>query len=404
MLDWRSAVVIFLTLRPMAWIRHIPPSRAGGRLAGVYKQIRADVPRVPNLMQVFSLRPETMENIYRSWLSSMWSGSVTRQTKELLALVVSRSARCDYCSDSNLVFLQASGMDGDKAFEVEQHLAETGGLPEKLLVALRFAVQLTADPRAIADEDREALRKAWPVAEERVEAVAVMAGFNCITRIANGLGVALEIPTSFRRFDAGRRGAISLLSRLTALSVDLAEKSIPARLPDDNLRALDFLFLSQLGFPAIPRGFRAFRYCPELFDGQLRLMEKAVAVVPRDRWMRIGLVVGRLTGCDYFGNNCAAWLEQRGVEPTEVVAASEGAPSSVADGEKYCLRFARDLTLHSHTIDEARIRELRGVGFSDGAILDLTFVAAVFNGMARLAVALEHEGGEAAAAAAGNGA
>mgnify|MGYP002392560533 CR=1 FL=1 len=43
----------------MAYIRHIPPSEACGRLAHVYREIRAEVPRVPNLIQVFSLRPET---------------------------------------------------------------------------------------------------------------------------------------------------------------------------------------------------------------------------------------------------------------------------------------------------------------------------------------------------------
>ena len=73
----------------VAFIRHIPPSEARGRLAHVYREIRSDVPRVPNLMQVFSLRPETMTGIYRSWLSSMWIVRVPRRSKELLAVAVS---------------------------------------------------------------------------------------------------------------------------------------------------------------------------------------------------------------------------------------------------------------------------------------------------------------------------
>jgi alkylhydroperoxidase family enzyme len=52
------------------------------------------------------------------------------------------------------------------------------------------------------------------------------------------------------------------------------------------------------------------------------------------------------------------------------------------------VRFARDLTLHSHTITEARILELRRCGLSDGAILDLAFVTSVFNGIVRLVLAL----------------
>lgn len=375
----------------MAWIRHIPPARAGGRLAGVYREIRSEVARVPNLMQVFSLRPETMEGLYRSWLSSMWNGSVDRQTRELMAIAVARSARCDYCVDSHLVFLQACGMDREQAFAIESDSAAIEDLPEAVRVAMELASRLTSDPRKMNDEDLQRLREYWPVLEERVELISVAAGFNCITRVANALGVDQEIPLSVRRFEAGRRGAISLLSRLTAVSMDMGSKPVPARPPEENLRALNFLFLSQLGFASLPPGFTVLQHCPEMFDGQLRLMEKAVAVMPRDRWMRLGLVIGKLTGCDYFSENCAAWLEQRGVDTADVVAAAEGAQSSLADAEKCCLRFARDLTLHSHTMDESRVRGLRGAGFSDGAILDLAFVSGVFNGMVRHVAALAVE-------------
>ncbi len=375
----------------MAWIRQIPPARAGGRLAGVYREIRSEVPRVPNLMQVFSLRPETMEGLYRSWLSSMWNGSVDRQTRELMAMAVARSARCDYCVDSHLVFLQACGMDRDQAFAIERDSAATEDLPEPVRVAMELASRLTSDPRNLCDEDLQALRRCWPVLEQRVELISVAAGFNCITRVANALGVDQEIPLSVRRFEAGRRGAISLLSRLTAVSVDMDYKPVPARPPEENLRALDFLFFSQLGFASLPPGFTVLQHCPEMFDGQLRLMEKAVAVIPRDRWMRLGLVIGKLTGCDYFSENCAAWLEQRGVDTADVVASAEGAQSSLADTEKCCLRFARDLTLHSHTMDESRVRGLRAAGLSDGAILDLAFVSGVFNGMVRHVAALAIE-------------
>ena len=112
--------------------------------------------------------------------------------------------------------------------------------------------------------------------------------------------------------------------------------------------------------------------------------KKAVAVVPRDLWMRLGLVVSRLVGCPYFADNCAQWLAQGGVESDAVVTASEGAATSLPEVERACLRFVRDLTLHSHTIGEERIKELRMVGLSDGAILDVAFVGGLFNGVARL--------------------
>jgi uncharacterized peroxidase-related enzyme len=372
----------------MAYIRHIPPSQAWGRLAHVYREIRTEVPRVPNLMQVFSLRPETMEGIYRNWLANMWNGRLPRQMKEMMAVVVSKAANCDYCTDTHMVFLQATGMDRAKAFEIETKLGEASTLLASERSAVALAARLTISPREVTEEELQEFAAAWPDREELVELVSVIASFNMITRIANALGVSLEIPTAIRRFESGRRGAISLLSRLTAVSLNLSERPLQARTPEENRAALQALFDAQLGFPSVPPGFGLLENCPEIFDGQLRTMERAVAVVPRDRWMRVGLVVARLTGCEYFATHCAAWLERRGIEPADVIAAGEGAGAGPPDAEDACIRFARDLTLHSHTISEDRIDELRNFGLSDGAILDLTYVAGVLNGMTRIVSAL----------------
>jgi len=82
--------------------------------------------------------------------------------------------------------------------------------------------------------------------------------------------------------------------------------------------------------------------------------------------------------------NCGRWLSQRGIDATTVIAASEGVSSMLPEVEDACLRFTRDITLHSHTIGEDRIRELRRLGLSDGAILDLAYVGGVLNGVVQL--------------------
>ncbi len=372
----------------VAYIRHIAPAQAGGRLAQVYREIRGEVPRVPNLMQVFSLRPETMEGVYRLWLSIMWSGRTPRQLKELVAVVVARAARCDYCTDAHMVYLLAAGMDSRKAWDASARLGEAADLSDQEREAVRFAVRLTGEPRALRNSDRARFAQMWPSVEERVEIVATVSAFNSVTRLANALGVDSEIPRALRRFESGHRGVIGLLARLSALSLDLDEKPVLGDPPEQNQAALRTLFLDQLGFSALPPGFELLEACPELFDGQLRIVKKSVAVMPRDRWMRIGLVVGRLTGCDFFATNCADWLTQRGESADDVIAAGEGSDSSLPDGERACLRFARDFTLHSHTIGEDRIVELRGFGLSDGAILDLAYVTGTFNGMVCLVLGL----------------
>ncbi|RMD83297.1 MAG: hypothetical protein D6815_06950 [Candidatus Dadabacteria bacterium] len=372
----------------MAYIRHIPPSRASGRLAYVYREIRAEVARIPNLMQVFSLRPDTMQSVFHTWMASMWRGTVERKLKELVAVVVSKVTNCDYCADAHMVFLQAAGMDRAKAYEIERRLADARSLDTRERTTVAFAARLSRDPRAVGEADVLELAKAWPEREQLVEIVSVMAAFNAITRIANALGVPHEIPAPLRRFEAGRRGAITLLSRLTAISVDLSERPVPGRSPEEVFAAFERLFLQHLGFAELPPGCRHLESCPEIFDGHLRTIEKAVCVLPRDRFVRVGLVVGKLTGSAYFTEECSRWLAERGADAAEIIAASEGAGAGLPDAEKLCLRFARDLTLHSHTIGAHRIDELRSVGLSDGAILDLAFASGVVNGIVRLIAAL----------------
>lgn len=368
----------------MAFIRHIAPSQAGGRLAQVYREVRSEVPRVPNFLQAFSLRPETMEGVYRHWLALMWSRRVPRQLKEILAVCVSSASRCDYCTDAHTIYLLATGMDGEKARDLRARLADAEGLSSSERDTVRAALRLTTDPRSVKDPLRASLVAAWPDAEQRVEVVAVIAAFNSVTRIANALGVDSEIPAPLRRFEAGRRGAIGLLARLASFSIDMEEKSVPGETPEADRAALRDLFLQQIGFSSIPPGFDLLEACPEVFDAQLRVIRTAAAVMPRDRWIRIGLVVGRLTGCEYFASNSSEWLRQRGEDPAVTVASAEGSPTSLPDVEQACVRFARDLTLHSHTITDSRIQDLRRAGLSDGAILDLAYVAAVFNGLVRL--------------------
>jgi alkylhydroperoxidase family enzyme len=367
----------------MAFIRHIPPSRAAGRLAQVYKEIRTELPRVPNLIQVFSLRPESMVWMYRGWMATMSGGTLPRQVKELVALGTARAGNSQYGIDWHLVMLLAAGMDRTRAFDIEKKTSDAEDLSERDRETLRFASRITVDPRSVTDEAVLQLQSLWPDPEEFVQIISVIAAENVALRVANALGVTLEIPMPLRRFHAGRRGAIAFMSRLTALSAEFGERPIPARTPEENRRGISQLFRNQLGLPDPPFNWELFDACPEVFDGQLRVIEKSTAVVPCDRWMRIGLVVARLTGSDFYSESCGRWLETRGVSARDVIAASEGAKSSLPDAEECCLRFIRDLTLHSHTIDASRIDELRSKGFSDGGILDLSYVGAMFNGMVR---------------------
>ena len=82
----------------MAFIKIIPPGKATGETADVYKYLaRVTGQRiVPKIVQIFSLRPGSMRRIIRLWELAMWSGNVPRFSREMVAAAVSRFNSCNY--------------------------------------------------------------------------------------------------------------------------------------------------------------------------------------------------------------------------------------------------------------------------------------------------------------------
>jgi hypothetical protein len=82
----------------MAFIRIVPPARATGETAAVYRYM-AEVgghDMVGKIVQMFSLRPGSMRRMIRSWELSMWAGDTPRPMRETLAAAISRLNDCHY--------------------------------------------------------------------------------------------------------------------------------------------------------------------------------------------------------------------------------------------------------------------------------------------------------------------
>ena len=82
----------------MAYIEIISPGKATGETAEVYRQAvrTSDSKLIPKIVQLFSLRPATMQMMLRKFELTMWAGNVPRQFRELAAAAVSRFNNCHY--------------------------------------------------------------------------------------------------------------------------------------------------------------------------------------------------------------------------------------------------------------------------------------------------------------------
>lgn len=114
----------------------------------------------------------------------------------------------------------------------------------------------------------------------------------------------------------------------------------------------------------------------------------------------IGVVVSAANGCEYCQQHHGAALLNYWKDEWKILQLRKNHETAGLDETDTLLcRYAIDLTLYPNNFDdENKTKELRRTGLDDRAILDVTLVAAYFNFVNRivlaLGVALEEKAGE----------
>jgi alkylhydroperoxidase family enzyme len=160
----------------MAWIRIIDVDEAEGLLAGLYEAAVKRAGRVFNVVKIQSINPPVLRRGIGLYLEAMHGDSpLTRAQREMLAVVVSAA---NGCYDK---WVEQIARDYTKADLTEQDRA-----------LCDHAVKLTHDPGTVSHADIERLRAVDLDDRAIHDATQVIAYFNYINRIADGLGVDLE--------------------------------------------------------------------------------------------------------------------------------------------------------------------------------------------------------------------
>lgn len=123
------------------------------------------------------------------------------------------------------------------------------------------------------------------------------------------------------------------------------------------------------------------------FDLYATLMFGRSELDRRTREM-IGVLVSARNGCPYCVNHHAEPLRRFEVDEELLEALGRGEiPEGLSPPVHELLVFARDLT-DNPVADEARVDDLRDIGWSDRAILDATMLCGYFNFVNRVALGL----------------
>lgn len=174
----------------MAWIETIDENEAGEELYNVYKELKRKRGKISNILKVQSLLPKTMKDHLELYTHIMFNASkLSREDKELIAVVVSKLNNCSYCINHHAEALYCYWRDEKKIKDFLDTL-EPSLLTLKQQAIITYAEKLTLHPDEIKEMDINYLRKNSLTDKEILETALITSYFNFVNRIALGLHVS----------------------------------------------------------------------------------------------------------------------------------------------------------------------------------------------------------------------
>lgn len=140
---------------------------------------------VPNVLRAWSLRPQRLSNFINSYNELMLGedSGLSPLEREMIAVVVSAHNRCYYCLVAHgQAVRELSGDPELGEMLVMNH--RVAPLPPRQRAMLDFAWKLTAEPEAVGEGDRQALRAAGFREEDLFDIAETAAFFNYTNRVA----------------------------------------------------------------------------------------------------------------------------------------------------------------------------------------------------------------------------
>ncbi|MFO8034193.1 MAG: peroxidase-related enzyme [Candidatus Bipolaricaulota bacterium] len=173
----------------MSWIRVVDEQQAGEELRTIYERLKSNRGKVSNILAVHSLDPRAMAAHMNLYMTIMFGRSgLSREEREVVAVVVSAANSCDYCIAHHAEALHHYWKDRERLQALIDDPRSIDLTPRMRALA-DYALKLTESPCDMVEADIEELR-GHGLGDEDILAVNLVASyFNFVNRIALGLGV-----------------------------------------------------------------------------------------------------------------------------------------------------------------------------------------------------------------------
>jgi len=178
----------------MAWIKIKNEEIAEGKLKKLYQKMANPIDnKVANVLKVHSLNPKILEAHYNLYKQIMFGKSnLTRREREMVAVIVSYANSCEYWIEHHGAALQK--LSKKNKHIVKQILNDyiNADITNKEKEMLSYAEKLTKQSSNINKKNIDNLKSLGLEDKDILELNQVIAYFNYVNRIVDGLGVQLE--------------------------------------------------------------------------------------------------------------------------------------------------------------------------------------------------------------------
>lgn len=177
----------------MARIKVIQHVEAEGRLKEIYDNLVNTRGKLADVHTIQSLRPESIVKHMELYMDIMFSRSeLSRAEREMIAVIVSVSNRCEYCQIHHGEALNHYWKNDDRLNLLKSDF-RNADLKEREVKLCEYAESLTLDPGKSQDEDLTKELKKVDISDSGVlDATLVISYFNFVNRIVLALDVGLE--------------------------------------------------------------------------------------------------------------------------------------------------------------------------------------------------------------------
>jgi uncharacterized peroxidase-related enzyme len=163
----------------------LAPGRLGPEMTAYFAKCEEKLGFVPNVLKAYAFDESKLSAFVAFYNDLMLAPSgLSKLEREMIAVVVSSYNRCYYCLTAHGAAVRMLG-DDPVLGELMAMNWRAARLSARERAMLAFAHKLTAEPWAIEEHDREALRRAGFSDRDIWDIAAVAAFFNMSNRVAS---------------------------------------------------------------------------------------------------------------------------------------------------------------------------------------------------------------------------